>query len=218
MPGANEFAFSLKNAEEAIDIRNHILSCFEYAQYETDPEIRKQLLTFTIVGGGPTGVEYTGALAELVNNSIRRDFKALAKEEVRINIVEGHPLPLFGYPERLRNYAQKKLERMGVIGRYESHVVKVDADSVTLKDGTVIPTRTVLWTAGIRGNRIAEDIDVPLGHANRITTLPTLQVENIQISLLQATSPCQWTGTRRSLPRQLHRMLCNKGPWQPKTL
>ncbi|OBQ52427.1 NAD(P)/FAD-dependent oxidoreductase [Halodesulfovibrio spirochaetisodalis] len=178
VPGASEFAFSLKNAEEAIDIRNHILSCFEYAQYEPDPKVREELLTFVIVGGGPTGVEYVGALSELVNNSLHRDFKGLHHEDVRIMLVEGEDGPLNGYPEKLRNYANKRLENLNVRGLYKQHVVQVEADKVTLKNGDEISTRTVLWTAGIRGNRVAENMGVPLGHANRIITTPTLQLED----------------------------------------
>ncbi|MCT4536325.1 NAD(P)/FAD-dependent oxidoreductase [Halodesulfovibrio sp.] len=176
--GAEEYAFSLKSAEEAIDIRNHILSCFEYAQHETDPEIRKELLTFTIVGGGPTGVEYAGALSELVNTSLHRDFRGLNKEDVKIMLIEGENGPLNGYPDSLRNYAKRRLEKLGVHGWYHQHVTKVEADKVTLKKGITIPTRTVLWTAGIRGNKVAEHMGVPLGHANRIITTPTLQLEN----------------------------------------
>lgn len=177
VPGAEEYGFSLKNAEEAINIRNHILSCFEYAQYEDDPEIRKELLTFCIVGGGPTGVEYAGALAELINNSLRRDFKSLQKEEVHISLIEGKDLPLRGYPDSLRKYTKEKLEHLGVKSRYHSHVVGVSENSVSLKDGTVIPSRTVLWTAGIGGNEVAQEMGLPLGRANRVVTLPTLQLE-----------------------------------------
>ena len=176
VPGASEFAFPLKSAEEAIDIRNHILSCFEYAQYEPDLDVRNQLLSFTIVGGGPTGVEYAGALAELVSTSLRRDFRMLKKQDVHITLIEGHPAPLFGYPDKLRNYAKDRLEKLGVNCVFGSHVVKVEADKVTLKDGTVLPTRTVLWTGGIRGNSLAEDMDVPLGHADRIVVEPSLNL------------------------------------------
>lgn len=174
--GAKEFAFSLKSAEEAINIRNHILSCFEYAQYEADPAIRKQLLSFTIVGGGSAGVEYAGALSELVSTSLRRDFRNLKNEDVHITLIEGHPSPLFGFPDKLRNYTKKRLETLGVDCLFESHVVKVEVDKVTLKDGRVIPTRTVLWTAGICGNGVATGMNVPLGHANRIVVEPTLNL------------------------------------------
>lgn len=176
VPGAEEFAFSLKNAEEAVDIRNHILSCFEYAQYEPDPAIREQLLTFTVVGGGPTGVEYAGALAELVHTSLRRDFRGLNKEDVKIKLIEGEDGPLNGYPDKLRHYAKNKLEKLGVHGCYKQHVVQVEADKVTLKSGETISTRTVLWTAGIRGNKVAEKMGLPLGRANRIVTKPELNL------------------------------------------
>jgi NADH dehydrogenase len=174
--GAEEFAFSLKSAEEAIDIRNHILSCFEYAQYEPDPAIREQLLTFTIVGGGPTGVEYAGALSELVHTSIHRDFRELDRDDVKIILIEGEDGPLNGFPDKLRMYAKKRLEHLGVHGNYKQHVVQVEADKVTLKSGDVISTRTVLWTAGIRGNKVAEKMGLPLGYANRIITTPELNL------------------------------------------
>ena len=176
VPGAEEFAFSLKNAEEAIDIRNHILSCFEYAQHEPDPAIREQLLTFVIVGAGPTGVEYAGALSELVHTSLHRDFRELEKNDVKIMLIEGEAGPLNGYPVKLRLYAKERLEHRGIHGNYKQHVVQVEADKVTLKSGDVIPTRTVLWTAGIRGNKVAEKMGMPLGHAKRIITTPELNL------------------------------------------
>lgn len=176
VPGAEEFAFSLKSAEDAIDIRNHILSCFEYAQHEPDPAIREQLLTFVIVGAGPTGVEYAGALSELVHTSLHRDFRELEKNDVKIMLIEGEAGPLNGYPVKLRLYAKERLEHLGIHGKYKQHVVQVEADKVTLKSGDVIPTRTVLWTAGIRGNKVAEKMGTPLGHANRIITTPELNL------------------------------------------
>ncbi|SIN93049.1 NAD(P)/FAD-dependent oxidoreductase [Halodesulfovibrio marinisediminis] len=176
VPGAKKYAFSLKNAEDAIDIRNHILSCFEYAQYESDPDLRNQLLTFTVVGGGPTGIEYVGALAELVHTSLRRDFSELAKEDIKIILIEGEDEPLSGFPEKLQMYTMKKLEKLGVQGCYKQHVVQVDVDKVTLNSGEAIPTRTVIWTAGIRGNKVAERMGMPLGKAKRIITTPELNL------------------------------------------
>jgi NADH dehydrogenase len=173
--GADKFAYALKNLEHAIQLRNHILCCFESAFYEADPERRKQLLTFTIVGGGPTGVEFTGALTELVRVPLVKDYPSLDFTQVRVLLLEASNRLLTGLPSRLDRYTQKRFARMGVEVLLNSTVSQVSADSVTLKDGQVIPTATVVWTAGVQGEGLPSEWDFPTRSNGQVDVLPTLQ-------------------------------------------
>lgn len=176
--GAAENAFPLKALEEGIVLRNHILSLFERAAYEPDKEVRKRMLTFAIVGGGPTGVEFAGALAELIRGPLAKDYPTLDFREVRVILLEALDGLLPGFPDRLRQYAHRRLQRMGVEVRVQALVTQITPEAVYLRDGTVIPTETVVWTAGVRGDpRVHPDKSgLPAAKNGRIPVLPTLQV------------------------------------------
>ena len=123
--GASVNALPLRSLEEGIDVRNHILQCFEKAAHEPDLAIRQRLLTFTIVGGGPTGVEFAGALSELVSGPIRKDYPTLDFQMVRIVLLEAANRLLSGIPEKLSQYALDQLHRKGVDVRLEAVVDEV---------------------------------------------------------------------------------------------
>lgn len=174
--GAADHAFPLKTLEEGIALRNHILRCFERALDEPSADRRRQLLTFAIVGGGPTGVEFAGALAELIRGPLRKDYPSLNLHEVRVVLLEATDTLLPGLPERLRSYALRRLRGMGLDVRLASAVSQISRQTVSLKDGTVIPTETVVWTAGVRGDPLVENRGLPLARGGRVAVLPTLQV------------------------------------------
>lgn len=176
VPGAAEHAFHLKTLEQGIDLRNQILSCFERAHHEQDRDSRRRLLTFTIVGGGPTGVEFAGALAELIRGPLTKDYRHIDFHEVRVVLLEAQKALLAGLPEKISAYAQKRLQRMGVDLYLGTMVSEVTGTSVKLKDGTVIPTDTVIWTAGVRGDPMAERWGLPTSGGGRVRVLPTLQL------------------------------------------
>ncbi len=176
VPRVAEHAFFLKNLDQAIRLRNHILSAFERAVREPDPLMRRRLLTFTIVGGGPTGVEFAGALAELIARPLRRDFPTLDLREVRVLLLEATEELLPGLPEALRVYAAARLRRLGVEVRCPAPVEAVDPGRVRLKDGAFIETGTVVWTAGVRGNPLGGALGLPAGPGGRVPVNPTLQV------------------------------------------
>lgn len=177
VPGAEEFAFPLKTVDDGIALRNHILYCFELADREPDERTRQQLLSFAIVGGGPTGVEFTGALSELIRGPIGRDYRRIdPKEDVRVMLLQGDPHLLSGFPRRLQEYTLKRLGRMGVEVHTASPVTRVSGDELVLEDGTVIPTRTVVWTAGVQGASIEGAEDLPVSSDRRILVSPTLQI------------------------------------------
>ena len=176
VPGAAERTFPLKTLDEAIALRNHILRSFERAARETDRDRRRSLLTFVIVGGGATGVEYSGALVELIRGPLRKDFPSLDFREVKVLVIEARDGLLPGMPEALRDYARRKLVRKGVEVRLGATVSRVTGEGVLLEDGSFIPTETIVWTAGVRGESPGEGWGVPVPGDGRVRVAPTLQV------------------------------------------
>ncbi len=176
VPGAAQCAFPLKTVDHGIALRNHLLGCFERAAHEPSAERRQRVLTFAIVGGGPTGVEFAGALAELIRGPLAKDFPGLDLGEVHVALLEARESLPPGWPERLRTYTEGRLRRMGVEVRVRAAVSEVTPHAVHLKDGTVIPTETVIWTAGVRGDPSAHAWGLPTARDGRVTVLPTLQV------------------------------------------
>jgi len=167
----------LKTLDDALEMRRRMLVAFEAAERETDPERQRRLLTFVIVGGGPTGVELAGALAEIARQSLVRDFRRIRPESARIILVEGSPSVLGPFPEPLRDKARRALERLGVDVRTASIVTAIDADGVTVKhDDRIerIAAETVLWGAGVAASPIAASLGVPLDRVGRATPAPTL--------------------------------------------
>lgn len=176
VPGAPKYAFSLKTLEEGIALRNHILGCFERAVHEPDAERRQRLLTLGIVGGGSTGVEFAGALAELVQGPLVKDYPTLDFGQVRVVLLEGTESLLPTLPEPLRAYALSRLRKMGAEVRLRSMVSRVTHGELHLQDGTVIPTETAVWAAGVRGDPQAQNWGLPTAKGGRVAVLPTLQV------------------------------------------
>ncbi|MFC2144854.1 NAD(P)/FAD-dependent oxidoreductase [Actinomycetota bacterium] len=174
--GASEHAYPLKTLEDATKLRNNILYCFEKAIKEENPEIRRKLLTFTIIGGGPTGIEIAGALIELIRGPLIKDFSDLDFKEVRIILIEASDNLLPGFPERSRNYSNSRLRQMGIEIQVDSPVTQITRDSIRLKNGQVIPTHTAVWVAGVRGESLAENAGLELTQNGRVKVLPTLQV------------------------------------------
>jgi NADH dehydrogenase len=172
--GAAEYAFAFRTMEDAIRLRNHILTCFEKASREANPLKRRRLLSFAIVGGGATGVEFAGALAELVKKPLRRDFPKLDFGEVRITLFEAMDHLMTAFSPKLRDYTIRRLGRMGVDVQTRKTVSKVTGDAIVLKDGTRLETSTVVWTAGVSGNPLPE---LPLLKNQQVEVLPTLQLK-----------------------------------------
>jgi NADH:ubiquinone reductase (H+-translocating) len=175
--GAAKYAFQLKNLEQAIGVRNQILFRFERALCEDRREKRQQMLTFAVIGGGPTGVEFTGALAELIRGPLSKDYPELDPQEVRLLLLEATDHLLPGLPEPLQAYALKRLKKMGVEVRLGAMVTEVTPESLTLKDGTVFRLETAIWTAGVRGVSPGQLAALPILPNGQVKVLPTLQVD-----------------------------------------
>jgi len=174
-PGAEEHALPLYALDDATRLRSRILEVFEAA--DRDPTLVDQgALTFVVVGGGPTGVELAGALADLIAETMTVEYHHLAVTAARIHLVDlGHTL-LAPYSDRAHDYAAKVLGRKGVRLHLGVAVTEVGAGHVTLADGSTIPTRCVVWGGGIQGPAIAATAELPRGRGGRIDVLPDLTV------------------------------------------
>jgi NADH dehydrogenase len=143
-------ALGLKDLGEALQLRNHVLECLERAASATDAAERRRMLTFCIVGGGPTGVEFAGALAELVRLVIPHEHPEFPPSDVRIVMLEGGDRLLPTFKKRLSKYARRELELRGVEVRTDTLVASADATGLVTREGTEVPTATIVWTAGVR--------------------------------------------------------------------
>ncbi len=166
----------LKDIPDAIAIRNHVLTCFEQAMLEPDPEKRRTLLTFIVVGGGPTGVEMAGALSELIRLVLVKDYPRLNIKDVRILLLEATDKLLAAMPERLREAAVKTLWRKWIDVRFGAQVADYDGKQIRLKSGEIIPAQTVIWAAGVRASPLNATLGLPASRQGRISVEPTLLV------------------------------------------
>jgi NADH dehydrogenase len=169
-------SYGLKDLDEAVAIRNQVLRMFELAVQERDPEARRAMLTFVVVGGGPTGVESAGALAELARLVQLKDFAELRPSDLRVVLLEATSTLLAGMPEALQEAAAETLWRKHVEVRFGTRVIDYDGEQVLLKSGEVIPARTMIWAAGARAAGLAEALEAPRGSLGRVAVAPTLQL------------------------------------------
>jgi NADH dehydrogenase len=161
----------LKSLEDALEIRRRVLLAFERAERERDPVKRHAYLTFVIVGGGPTGVEMAGAVAEIRRYALRRDFRHIDPREATVMLLEGGPRLLPSYPERLSEEAKHELRRLGVEVRLDTLVTDIRPGSVSAA-GWTIPTQTVVWAAGNTASPLLKTLGTPLDRVGRAIVEP----------------------------------------------
>lgn len=169
-------AFGMKSLSDAFHLRNHILLAFERASRETDAERRRAMLTFVVVGGGPTGVEFSATLSELIWITLRKDYPHLPFAEVRVILLEAAERVLPFLPRRLSDYTRKTLEDKGVEVITGAMVTGATERQVELKGMDPIPTETIVWTAGVAAGELAAGLGVPTGRGGRVLVEETLQV------------------------------------------
>ena len=169
------FAPGLKTLEDATTLRRRILVAFERAERETDPERRAALLTFVIIGAGPTGVELAGTIADLAQDTLPADFRNIDTHKTRVILIEAGPRVLAGFPDDLSAYAQASLESIGVEVVLGKPVTECSIDGVVY-GGNKLDARTLIWAAGVRASRAAEWLDAPADRAHRVQVLPDLTV------------------------------------------
>jgi NADH dehydrogenase len=162
-----EFAPGLKTLKDALSIRQRVLMAFEIAEREPDGERRRAWLTFVIVGGGPTGVELAGTLAEVSRQTLARDFRHINTASARVILVEAAPRVLGAYTEELSESARVQLEKLGVAVWTGMQVTGIDEEGVSMGPDR-IHARTVLWAAGVVGSPLATTLGVPLDRAGRV--------------------------------------------------
>ena len=169
------FAPGLKTLEDATTLRRRILVAFERAERETDPQRRAALLTFVIVGAGPTGVELAGTIAELANDTLPPDFRNIDTRKTRVVLIEAGPRVLAGFPEDLSAYAQASLQSLGVEVILNQPVTECSSDGVVY-GGQRLMARTLIWAAGVRASRAAQWLGAPADGAGRLKVMPDLTV------------------------------------------
>lgn len=157
----------LKDAADALAVREKFLLSFEAAEREPDAGRRRAILTFVVIGGGPTGVELAGAMAEIARRAIPREFRRIDTTTARIILLEGGPRLLDAFPEHLSARARRDLEAMGVEVWTDSRVTSIDDHAVTIGEERIV-TRNVFWAAGVRASPLAESLGVPLDRAGRV--------------------------------------------------
>jgi NADH dehydrogenase len=168
--------FQLKDLDTAVKTRNQLLSMFEQASHEADAEKRKAMLTFVIVGGGPTGVETAGALAELITHVMKKDYPSLNLKDARVILLEAGANLINSYPDELRRATVKLLKKKNVDIRLNSKLESYNGVQVELADGTQIETQTLIWTAGVKATEIVDGLKVDKANGGRIRIEPTLQL------------------------------------------
>ncbi len=156
----------LKTLEDATTIRRRLLLAFEQAEMETDPAVREALLTFVIVGAGPTGVELAGIISELARTTLPKEFRNIDTRKAKIILVEAGPRVLPAFAQELSDYAHKELELLGVDVRFGRPVTSCTAEGVTIGD-TFVPCRTIVWAAGVEASPAAKWLGIPADRAGR---------------------------------------------------
>lgn len=167
-PQWENLTFGLKNLEDAIKIRNHLLNCFEQAEQEKDKTVQTSLLRFVIIGGGPTGVELAGSIAELCKYTLNQDFKNITPANAGVILIERGKRILSVFKENLSLKAREQMEDLGVQISYGQGVKDISKDGVTLEDGTFFASKTVIWAAGVKATSLLNTIPGDKDHLGRI--------------------------------------------------
>jgi NADH dehydrogenase len=170
-----QLAPGLKSIDDATLIRRRVLLAFEQAESTSDLALQQRLLTFVLVGAGPTGVEMAGALAELAHATLSRDFRRINPQTARILLVEAGPRMLSGFPQKLADYARSALERMGVEVLLETPIEEIDTSGVIAR-GRRIEAANVIWCAGVEASPVARWLGVPTARGGRVKVAPDLSI------------------------------------------
>ena len=165
----------LKTLDDALQLRRHLLLAFERAEAESDPELRAAWLSFAIVGGGPTGVELAGTLAEIARHTLKNEFRNINPSDARVRLIEAGPRVLSSFPEDLSEKARRQLEKLGVEVSTGVAVTDINGSGYRLGE-QFIPARTVVWAAGVAASPLAKSLDVPLDRAGRVPVETDLSV------------------------------------------
>jgi len=178
MDAVRENGFQLKDIESAVNTRNHLLRMFENASREADAEKRKSMLTFVVVGGGPTGVETSGALAELISHVMKNEYPFLDIREARVLLLEAGNALIASYPDELRKATLRLLKKKNVDVMFNAMLTDYNGQRVLLADGTEIKSNTLIWTAGVKASGMINRLGIQVAGSGRVRTEATLQLPN----------------------------------------
>ncbi len=170
-----EHAPGLKTLDDAMYLRRKLLLAFERAEAESDPQAREASLNFAIVGGGPTGVELAGTLAEIARHTLKDEFRHIDPRKAKVRLIEAGPRVLPSFPSDLTDKAKRQLEKLGVEVLTGTAVTHIDENGYTLGD-VFVPARTVVWAAGVAASPLGRSLGVPLDRAGRVLVEPDLSV------------------------------------------
>jgi len=176
-PEWEKLAPGLKSLEDAVEIRRRILLAFEYAEKISDEAARKAAMTFVIVGGGPTGVEMAGAIAEIARYTLAKDFRHIDPSQARVILVEGEPKVLASFPEDLRESAMKQLADLGVEVRAGAHATNLSEDGLQVGE-EFIPCRVKIWAAGNNASFVGRSLGAPIDRVGRVIVNKDLTIPN----------------------------------------
>lgn len=174
-PEWEEYAPGLKTLDDARRIRTEVLGCYEKAESIDDPAERSRLLTCVVVGGGPTGVEMAGSIAELSRKVLARDFRRIQPGEAKVYLIEGSDRVLSTFDPELSAYGRERLEKMGVTVKLNTRVKNIGPGEVII-EGEVVRASTIIWAAGVEAVPLTRNLGVPVDRAGRIQVLPDLSV------------------------------------------
>ena len=189
----------LKSLDDALHLRRRLLLAFERAEASDDADERAAWLSFAIVGGGPTGVELAGTLAEIARHTLRDEFRRIDPAEAKVRLIEAGPRVLSSFPETLSEKARRQLERLGVDVVTGTPVTAIDADGCRLGDAWV-PARTVVWAAGVAASPLARTLGVPLDRAGRVPVAPDLGVPGHPHVFVAGDLAAVWREDGRPVP------------------
>lgn len=195
----SDVAPGLKTLEDALEIRRRFLLTFERAEQETDPEMRRALLTFVVVGGGPTGVELAGTMKEIARRTLPKEFRNIQTDQARVILVEAGPRVLASFGEGLSEKAQRSLEKIGVEVRLEQPVTQMDGGGIHL-GAEYIPARTILWAAGVAASPLGSTLNVPLDSLGRVVVGSDLSIPDRPEVLVVGDFAHFEHGSHRPLP------------------
>lgn len=170
------YAPGLKTLGDAQEIRRRVLQAFEFAERSPSPKERSNWLRFVVIGGGPTGVELAGTLAEIARHTLPQEFRRIDSRQAEVHLVELSERVLSSFPAELSEKARVQLGQIGVTVHTGARAMDIDAEGVTLQDGSRLASYTVLWAAGVEASPLGKLLDAPVDHAGRVTVQPDLSL------------------------------------------
>ncbi|GJD66276.1 NADH dehydrogenase-like protein [Methylobacterium frigidaeris] len=189
----------LKRIENATEIRRRILLAFERAEFEDDVELRQALTTFMVVGGGPTGVEMAGAIADMAHDALPRDFRNVDPTRTRVLLVEAGPRPLAAFPEPLSQYARRALERRGVEVLTGQTVTSIGPETVSIGDRS-IKAGAIVWAAGVAASAAADWLGANRDRAGRVKVSPDLTIPGLPEIFVAGDTAAVTDDSRKPVP------------------